>query len=357
MRIHIFWTDISGYMASCWRAMSQREGVDLRVATYDSSRATAFSHSLMEGIDWTPLNEADRFDAPLLARQVTEFKPHVVILSGWLNPAYRALACHKQFRHIHFFMAMDTPWRGTLKQHCAPYLLRSYLSHFDVAMVTGERCWQFARRLGFAEPQIRRGVYGVDFTGLSRLYEQRLAAGAWPRQFLFAGRYAPEKGIDVLLDAYALYRSRVEVPWPLVCCGTGPLAKTLQGQTGVVDRGFLQPHEVQAEMVRSGAFILPSRYDPWPLAVVESSAAGLPVICSNACGSAVEVIRDAYSGFTFATGDSGELCKTLLRVHHTPDLAAMGGRARDFAAPYSAEAWATRWLSAANDICGPNNLL
>ena len=63
MKIHIFWTDISGYMSSCWRAMSRREGVDVRVAAYDSSQATAFSHSLREGVNWVPLNEADRFDA------------------------------------------------------------------------------------------------------------------------------------------------------------------------------------------------------------------------------------------------------------------------------------------------------
>jgi len=306
----------------------------------------------MEGVNWLPLNEADRFDASLLARHVHDFNPDVVILAGWLNRAYRSLASSREFRHIRFFMGMDTPWRGTFKQQLARYTLRGYLSHIDMAMVTGERSWQYARRLGFAESHIRRGVYGVDYAALSRLHQQRLAAGPWPRQFLFAGRYAPEKGLDVLLDAYSQYARSVEHPWQLVCCGKGPLAETLRGHNGVVDRGFLQPHEVHAEMVRSGAFILPSRYDPWPLALVESCAAGLPVICSNACGSAVEIVRDAYSGFTFATGDSGELHKTLLRVHHSRELAAIGGRAREFAAPYSAEEWATRWLSAAAEVCG-----
>ena len=357
MRIHIFWTDISGYMASCWRAMSRREGVDLRVATYDSSQATAFSHSLMEGVNWLPLNEADRFDSSLLARHVHDFNPDVVILAGWLNRAYRSLASSREFRHIRFLMGMDTPWQGTFKQQLARYALRGYLSHIDMAMVTGERSWQYARRLGFAESHIRRGVYGVDYAALSRLHQQRLAAGPWPQQFLFAGRYAPEKGLDVLLDAYTQYSRSVEHPWQLVCCGKGPLAETLRGHNGVVDRGFLQPHEVHAEMVRSGAFILPSRYDPWPLALVESCAAGLPVICSNACGSAVEIVRDAYSGFTFATGDSGDLNTTLLRVHHSRELAAIGGRAQEFAAPYSAEEWATRWLSAAAEVCGEKKLL
>ena len=357
MRIHIFWTDISGYMASCWRAMSRREGVDVRVATYDSSQATAFSHRLMEGVNWLPLNEADRFDSSLLARHVHDFNPDVVILAGWLNRAYRSLASRREFGHVRFFMGMDTPWQGTFKQQLARYAIRGYLSHIDMAMVTGERSWQYARRLGFAESHIRRGVYGVDYAALSRLHQQRLAAGPWPRQFLFAGRYSPEKGLDVLLDAYTQYSRSVEHPWQLVCCGKGPLAETLRGHNGVVDRGFLQPHEVHAEMVRSGAFILPSRYDPWPLALVESCAAGLPVICSNACGSAVEIVRDAYSGFTFATGDSGDLNTTLLRVHHSRELAAIGGRAQEFAAPYSAEEWATRWLSAAAEVCGGKKLL
>lgn len=346
-RILFFWTDISGYMAACWRELSRLPGVTVHVMAYGSSQATAFAHATMADIEWTPMNEHERHDPEFLGARIREFDPDAISLSGWINRAYRSLPFRPESRGRRFLMAMDMPWRGTFKQHLAPFLLRRYLARIDTVMVPGERSWQYARRLGFAEPQIRRGLYGVDHTGLSRLLDRRLASGSWPRRFLFAGRYSAEKGIDLLVDAYAEYRRRVAAPWPLACCGKGPLADRLSGQPGVEDLGFIQPAELHEQMVTSGVFLLPSLFDPWPLALVEAASAGLPVIASNACGSAVEVIRDGVTGFTFATGDREALVQALVRVHDAADLPEIGRRARAFAEPYAAEHWARRWVDAA----------
>ena len=144
------------------------------------------------------------------------------------------------------------------------------------------------RILGASQQSVRRGLYGVDFDGFAPLYEQRVAeAGGWPRKFLFIGRYAPEKGLDVLIEAYQRYRTTVTEPWALSCCGSGPLKHLLQGQAGIEDCGFQQPSQLRQIMATHGAFVLASHFDPWPLVVVEASAAGLPVLCTEACGSAV----------------------------------------------------------------------
>lgn len=346
MRIFFLWTDISGYMAACWRELAARPGVTLRVGAHDSSSATAFDRSLMEGIDWLPLDSRQRLDVSYLADQASAFRPDVVVLSGWLNPAYRRLPVAAAAPGRRFVMAMDMPWRGTIKQRLAPWLLRRYLSAIDLVFVTGERSWQYAKRLGFSEPRIRRGVYGVDHAALAPLHDERLAVGDWPRQFLFAGRYSPEKGIDLLMAAYSGYRAAVADPWPLVLCGKGPLAASLLRRPGVTDLGFQQPAAVRRLMIESGCFVLPSTFDPWPLALVEACAAGLPVVASEACGSAVEIIRDGFSGFTFATGDRDSLIEALLRVHCSAELPAIGRRASAFAEPYAANAWAERWLTA-----------
>jgi glycosyltransferase involved in cell wall biosynthesis len=300
----------------------------------------------MNEIEWTPMSVENRTDVGYLAARMRAFNPDVVVLSGWSNPAYRKLPRQPEARGRRFVMCMDTPWRGTARQHLAAIALRSYLARIDDAVVTGERSWQYAIRLGFPERRIHRCLYGVDFGGLSSAYDDRSAKPAWPRQFLFAGRYVPAKGIDLLVAAYARYRERVSDPWPLVCCGRGRLAGLLAGQPGISDLGFQQPSDLHRLIIESGAFVLPSLFDPWPLAVVEASAAGLPVMCSQTCGSSVEVVRDGYSGFTFATGDVADLAKTLVRVHNAPDLREIGARARAYAAAYSADEWARKWLTA-----------
>lgn len=346
LRILFLWTDVSGYMAACWRELAGRPGVTLRVAAHDSSTQTAFDDAIMEGVDWVRLDGQRRFDVGFLRRQVEEFRPDAIAISGWHNSAYRRVASMSRAPGRRFIMAMDTPWRGTLKQHVGRFALRGYLSLFDVVMVTGERCWQYARRLGVPERNIRRGVYGIDHDGLSRMHDARAARSGWPRQFLFAGRYSHEKGIDLLLSAHAEYRRGVADPWPLVCCGKGTLAEAIRGHEGVRDLGFQQPAAVSQLMAESGAFVLPSTYDPWPLALVEACATGLPVVASGACGSAVELIRDGYSGFSFATGDRDSLVRTLRRVHDCTNIAEVGRRARLFAEPYGTRFWANNWLAA-----------
>jgi glycosyltransferase involved in cell wall biosynthesis len=343
MKALFLWSDISGYMAACWRALAATPDIQLRVMAYGSSAVTDFHTALMNGIDWIGLNDACRYDASFLKAQIDLFEPDVVVLSGWFNPAYRRLPRLAASAGRRFILTMDTPWRGTARQVLAPYLLQPFCRRIDSVVVTGERSWQYARRLGFRERKIIRGLYGVDHASLSPLLDARLQAGSWPQQFLFAGRYSPEKGLDLLLDAYAAYRARTANPWPLVCCGKGPLAPHLARAEGVRDLGFLQPHELRRVMETIGAFVLPSTFDPWPLALVEACSAGLPVIASEACGSAVELIRDGYSGFTFATGDRDHLVQSLTRVHEHRSLPEIGRRARESAAAYSAEEWARRW--------------
>jgi glycosyltransferase involved in cell wall biosynthesis len=46
----------------------------------------------------------------------------------------------------------------------------------------------------------------------------------------------------------------------------------------------------------AGAFLCQADLILGPLALVEAAAAGLPIICTDACGSAVEVIRPGYNG-------------------------------------------------------------
>ena len=71
--------------------------------------------------------------------------------------------------------------------------------------------------------------------------------------------------------------------------------------------------------------VLPSRYDPWPLVIVESAAAGLPIVHTECCGSAVECVRNYYSGRGVATENPRELATALRWCHeHHDELPEMG---------------------------------
>jgi glycosyltransferase involved in cell wall biosynthesis len=356
MRIVICWPQISGYMVACWRALAAMPDVDLRIIAFDAG-ANSFSAELVGGLNCRLLNEQERGDAELIRSLVAAHDPEVLYISGWFHPPFRKLVTDPAFTSVPKWMGVDTPWRGTLRQHLGRLALRSLVARTDKVFVPGERAWQYVRRLGAPESKIRRGLYGVDHAALSPLYEERLREpGGWPRRFLFIGRYQEEKGISTLVQAYAHYRASVNDPWAMGCCGTGPLQHLLDGKDGIENFGFRQPGEIRQVIRQHGAFVLASVFDPWPLVVVESCAAGLPVICTESCGSAVELVRPYYNGITVATADPDSLADAMRWIHHHPELLPeMGRRGTELAGAYSAQAWARRWAETAREsIGGPN---
>ncbi|UOM36758.1 glycosyltransferase family 4 protein [Acuticoccus sp. I52.16.1] len=350
LRVVFCWSDISGYMAACWRALSARSDVAVKVLAYGSSNATSFAHETMAGIDWHALEPGEHENIGQIATLVAAHRPNVIVVPGWMNPTYKALAERAEFARMRFIMTMDTPWRGDLRQRLARFALQRYLRRMDRVVVTGERSFQYAVRLGVPEARIARGLYGVDCEELGRVAERR-SEGPWPRRFLFAGRYAEEKALDVLVEAYRLYRAGAAEPFELVTCGQGELVQLLEGVEGISDHGFRQPSEMRDELAAAGCFVMASRFDPWPLALVEACAAGLPVVAASACGSAVENVRDHVNGFIVATGDAEALARALLAIDATyARLPEFGVASRNFAAAYSAEVWVRRWV----EILGTN---
>ncbi|MBM3955288.1 MAG: glycosyltransferase family 4 protein [Planctomycetes bacterium] len=358
MKLVICWTNISGYMAACWRALSARPGIDLEVIAYADEHAssdTAFDGGMLAGIPHRLLAPGERDDGLLVERLVQERRPDVVLVCGWGFPAYRRLATVPGLARVPFIMSMDTPWLGSLRQTLTVPFKRRYVRRMAAVLVAGERAAEHARRIGIPERRIHKGVYAYDerlfHEGL--LDERERLPGGWPRKFLFVGRYVASKGLDVLLEAYAAYRRSVAVPWSLTCCGRGALGPQVAGAEGVIDLGFVQPRDQPAVLRDHGAFILPSRYEPWGVVLAEALASGLPAICTTACGAGVELLHPHSNGWLVPPANPPALAAALRRIHdHADELPAMGRRARAVAPGYAAGVWARRVEAICHEVVG-----
>ncbi len=353
-RIAFIWSYISGYMAACWRAMHARGEVDLLVGALRPTKKNhvSFKDDLMEGFPSILWNDDEFGNQEAVIDRVAAHKPDAVVICGWAYPTMTAMVGHPKLRGAKFIMGMDTPYLGTLRQHMGRYAKRTLFQKLDHVVVTGERCHRLARVLGFPESKITRGVYGIDFSHWSPLLEQRRALpGGWPKSFVYMGRYIPEKAIDVMLAGYTQYRQAHNDPWPLTCMGMGPFDAQISATPGVRNLGFVQPADQPAHLLESGVFILASRFDPWPLVVVESCAAGLPIICTDACGSAIELVRTYYNGRIVPTEDPASLARAMSWMHRNHHLLPeFGRRGREFAAAYSTEAWCDRWTNLVEEL-------
>src|ERR1051325_3310929 len=96
MRVVFCWTQFSGYMAACWRALHKEvPGLELMVLGRGGSaqeRAEApYSADVMAGGPHRTLSDSKMADARLVASLVANERPDVVVLTGWAIPAYRKL--------------------------------------------------------------------------------------------------------------------------------------------------------------------------------------------------------------------------------------------------------------------------
>lgn len=347
VRILICYPLINGYMAACWRELASRPGIDLKVVGHAPGRddLVAFTHDVMDGIPSRLLTADERDDEALTRDIATEFDPDLMIISGWSHRPFRKLYGHADLKSAAKVLVMDNQIRRDWRQFAGKLLLKPLLRNVDMVFVTGERSLQLARYWGVGEARIRTGAVSVDHRALAPLHHARMADGAdgWPRAFLFVGRYHHRKAIDVLVAAYRKYRDSVTDPWPLLTAGMGPEAARLKGVEGIEDLGFVHPSDMPDVWQRAGVFVLPSRYDAWPLVNVEAAASGLPVLCTQTCGSHVETVGHSYSGLVVETGSSDAFRAGLHWFHDRHEmLPEFGRRGQQLAARYSAQVWADR---------------
>jgi glycosyltransferase involved in cell wall biosynthesis len=336
-------------MPACWRALAGRSGVEVHVVhpqLLSAAEPHQFQTSLLlQGVS----NEMFRADDPGLDRwlvqAVADKRPDIVVLCGWFFAPYRRLVNAPELAGVRFVLGMDSPWQGTLPQRLTKYRLAGLVKRLDMVIAAGERSCEYARRIGVPEDRVRSGYYGFDYERFSKVARERTSGtGQWPRQFLYLGRYVPQKDLGTLVKAYTAYRNSVSQPWGLTCCGEGVDRALIQGVPGVKDVGFAQPEVLADVFIRHGAFVIASQFEPWGVVIAEAASSGLPVICTTACGAGVDIVRSYFNGLVAAPKDMAGLARAMRWIHeHEAELPLMGRRGQALAEAFSAEAWATRW--------------
>lgn len=331
MKIAFVWTGVTSYMADCWRALAALPGVSLKVVIEEKTDpGTAFRvDEVMQGLDYSVVGSEEKYVEKVLPE---EWRPDVLFIVGWHAKTCRWFATEPRWEKVPKVCVFDMPWQWRLRKIAARFVLWRYLRRFRAAYVPGRVAARYARWLGFKD--VRTGLFGIrteKFAGERK--------GGEPF-FLYVGRNSSEKRLDDLRAAYAMYARQVERPWPLRLVGKG-----LEG-------GFAQPHEMPALYAQAGALVLASDFDPWPLVIAESCAAGLPVICTDRCTNHFELICD--NGIVVKVGDVAGFAAAMRRLHQMADEARrrMGEGGRERVAPYDCRAWAARTLQMCEELKG-----
>jgi glycosyltransferase involved in cell wall biosynthesis len=172
----------------------------------------------------------------------------------------------------------------------------------------------------------------------------RARTGAAPGAFLalFAGRLVPEKGIGVLLEAWA-QATRPEGS-VLAFAGDGPVAVSGEGVRAL---GRIARDELPALYAAADVLVLPSLHtatfrEPWGLVCNEAMLQGTPVIASDAVGAAAGgLVLDGRTGFVVPEGDAAAVAARMTALASSRGLRdRLGQAAREHASAYTPDAWA-----------------
>jgi len=168
---------------------------------------------------------------------------------------------------------------------------------------------------------------GLDF---SRFQRRRPRTPL--RTIVTVANLRAEKGHDVLIDAAADVLRQVPDA-RFECVGAGPERDRLIAyaqERGVAHAITFVGHceDVAAKLADGDIFVLPSRSEAFPNAVLEAMGAGLPVIAS-AVGGIVELIDSGRTGLLVPAGDAPALADHIVHLISNPELAfGLGEAAR-----------------------------
>lgn len=183
----------------------------------------------------------------------------------------------------------------------------------------------------------------------SRLAEPRVDRG--PRRLVAMGRLGPEKGFDLLIEAFARVAA-AHPEWSLTILGEGPQRPALEarvrrarlGQRVSLPGHVLDPLPFLAS---SHVFALSSRFEGFPNALLEAMACGLPVVAFDCPSGPAEIVADGVNGLLVPRGDVGALAASLSSLMNDPIARArLGLAAREISATLSPGVVLERWSAA-----------
>lgn len=172
---------------------------------------------------------------------------------------------------------------------------------------------------------------------------------------LSVGRLSPEKGHDVLIRSFAQVAARF-ADWRLKIIGDGisrPQLTALIGSLGMQSRVELAPIQksVVEEYCGAAVFVLPSRFEGFPNALIEAMQNGCAVLASDCPVGPREILAHGTDGLLFRNEDPSELASRLARLMQDDELRkSLGERARETVRKYEPDIVLPIWDRLFDDV-------
>lgn len=350
MRIALLTTYLAGYRVPLYQRLHERHGVEVLCYGGGERYVPAWFSDLDAQLAAAPF-PARRLDGgPREAFSVAGGYDAVIapFAGGAILPAAYAGAR----RHRRPFVLWASVWahpRSAVHLLARP-LTRHIYRHADAVVAYGEHVRRFVAGIRgrdddvFVAPQsVEADLFARAVTS-EEIAQFRAAHDLPPGPIvLYVGRLVPEKGVALLLRAFAA----LPTPATLVLIGDGPLAEQARSTPRArliepLARQELPVAYAAAQFSVLASVATPRFQEPWGLVCNEAMHQGRPVLASDAVGAAAGgLVRNGETGLVVPAGDAGALSQAISRLLSDDELRTqLGAGARTAVRTYTYDAMA-----------------
>lgn len=339
--ILVLYSEVMGYNLGCFRELVKR-GYAVYCIHWDERKKTPY----------LPKNEPNivfykrsTFNAEQILSLAQELQPKLILVSGWMDKGYLPV-CKKFMGKIPVISGLDNWWKGNLKQHIASVLsfllVKPYFSHL---FVPGKYQYEFAKKLGYTDKNILKGLYTCDDTFFGDI---SLTSTDKKKSLLYIGRYTEIKGILPFVRSFRELSSSLP-DCELHLYGNGNLRADLLALKNdqIFINDFIDPIELKDVFSKATVFCLPSIHEPWGLVIHEAVCAGLPLLVSKNIGACTEFFDEGTNGISFDPTNENSIKKALIEFNNlsTEKLSEYSLKSKEFSKKISTFNWANELLS------------
>ncbi|MDB5255489.1 MAG: glycosyltransferase [Chitinophagaceae bacterium] len=252
-------------------------------------------------------------------------RKELFIIAGWNEPTMIAFLLYLIFTQRTFLLFSDTPRiRETkgLREHFRKLILNILFKKMFRFLVTGTTGIARARQLGIPDEKNINYPFATN-TDFFVPHPDKKPLSNEPLIILSSGRLDnAHKGYDVgILALGKLKKDDPSLNFRYLIAGEGPDKEVLRQMIQENDLtkevtllGWLEPKDLLSFYHSGDVFLHPSHEDPFPNAVLEAMACGLPVIGSEAAGSVIDRVVNDKNGYSHKDGNVDDLYQKIRKV-------------------------------------------
>ena len=257
-----------------------------------------------------------------LFNKIREAKYDLVVIHGWntfshLLTAMTCIVTKTPYAIRGDSNAFDLNRALTFRQKIRNKLLSYLFSKASCLFYVGEQNRLFYKSFKVDDNKLIKMPFAIDndyFQSFSNfdIFEERkkLSIKENEKVILFTGKLIDIKQVELLIRSLEI----ITLEYVLVIIGSGKLEEKLQKlaeqlNVNVIFLGFVNQSEIPKYYWLADVYVMPSKIEPWGLAINEAMNCGCAIIASDKVGASDDLVKE--NGFIFKNGDSDDLSRKL----------------------------------------------